>query len=127
MDRVSDGQLVGVEPEQQHRQRGEVGCSVDRDERHHASLAVIPAGDPERLRVLGKAEDRLAWASAEDRVKFGRGLGLGIFGHLGEKQFDRSEARGFFAGAGKFERERDRGHGWDFRVAARAASRCQDK
>ena len=57
--------------------------------------------------MAGKAEDRLAWPSAEDGVEFGRGLGLGILAHLGEEQFDRGKARGFLAGAGKFERERD--------------------
>lgn len=101
--------------------------AIDRGEDHHASLAVIPAGDPERLRVPGKAEDRLAWPSTEDRVEFGRGFGLGVLGDVGEEQLDCVKARGFLASADKFERERDRGHGWDFRVAARSASRSQGK
>lgn len=107
VDRVGDGQLVGIEPEQQHRERGEVRFAARRSECHHASLAVVPAGDPERLRVAGKAEDRLTWPSAEDRVEFGRGFGSGVVDHLGKEQFDCSKARGFLAGAGKFERERD--------------------
>ena len=106
-DGLDYGPEPEIEPEQQHRQRCEVGFAAQRSERHHTPVAVIPAGDPERLRVPGKAEDRLAWPSAEDRVKFGRGFGPGVLGHLGKEQFDCSKARGFLAGAGKFERERD--------------------
>ncbi|QOV96097.1 hypothetical protein [Novosphingobium sp. ES2-1] len=60
VDRVGDGQLVGIEPQQQHGQRGEVGCAARRSERHHASVLAISEGNPERLRVPGKAKDRLA-------------------------------------------------------------------
>jgi hypothetical protein len=108
VDRVGDRQLLGVEPEQQHRQRGEVGATIDRHQRQHAGVAVVAAGDPERLGMADKAEDRLARLRAEHRIEFARRLRGWVARQIGEEQFDRGKARGFVAGAGKFEGERDR-------------------